>query len=122
VQITSGPTATVSFRPFSRTALAAVQTVRGRRWNEANKRWEIPVGKVTDLVDRLVAGGEAVQVNGREWSPSNPLMALFKALPVRLRQPAYDALEQALAGDREWMTRLQQAHTQHGSESRRRAS
>jgi hypothetical protein len=123
VEISGGPTATVCFRPFSRTALMVVQTIHGRRWNEQGRQWTIPVSKVTDLVDRLVASGESVQVNGKEWSLSNPLIPLFRSLPVRLRQPVYDALAHVLDGadgDRDWMAKLDQAHREH--RPRRRAS
>jgi hypothetical protein len=138
--------ALVSMKPYKPRVVEAIRTIRGKRWDEKNKRWSIPmfpIGALERSLQRLARTGEMIVLNGVEWegtddtkrlveadriakvaaeNAGNPFIALWAALPDRLRQPVYDALFPVLApgagGDAELLVMLDQAHNPEGAEQK----
>jgi hypothetical protein len=113
--------ATVRFA-YDPTAVAIMKSVPVHRWDPVHKQWTTETGWVELLAKRFHDKRFLVSVDGELWTPPDPakfappILALFDALPARLRNPAYKALSKVLhpdaGGDTELMKQLNEANRQ----------
>jgi hypothetical protein len=107
--------------PYNDEAVAIMHSIPGRRWEPAGRFWIIRLDTIRLAATRFHAAGFDVTIDGIPWEPTTgltqpphaPLVALFRFLPERLRQPAYRALSRVLhpdtGGDDELMKALNRA-------------
>jgi hypothetical protein len=79
--------------------------VPGRVWDYGEKEWQVPAEAVDGLARKLHQAGEGVLIDGKAFDPvraaqdTNVFVALFAALPERLRSPVFGNLTTVLGPD-----------------------
>lgn len=116
---TTGSKATVAFA-YDEKIIAIVKGMPGRRWDPGAKHWTVDARDARALASQLARAGYVVSLDGKLVESGSagaltgdPLEALFRQLPVHLREPVYRALSRVLhpdlGGDAELMKQLNNA-------------